>query len=318
VRGRGLAAVAGVVVIAAAIALAAVALSGDEEANEPVAIVSNSLVLIDPEENRVVDAVPLGGRPTRLAYGEGAFWVVAPEVRQVVRVDEEGGTSRFDVGAEPYDVAVGAGGVWVPDHDLRRLLRVDAETGEVRQTVDLGGPAVAAGYGFGAAWVVVAPGSLVRVDPDTLRVTTTTLGVSETAEFAEPKLAFGADALWISSPANGVLTRVDAEARTKATRVASGITSVATRRDAVWTTLEDGYLTQVGGGDRARLRVGQIPIDVAVARDAVWVADYEGNAVNRIEWETRRVVATIRLGLNPVAVAVGESLVAVAVEESPF
>lgn len=306
------------VVIAAATVVGAVALLRQEEANEPVAIASNSLVLIDPDENRVVDAVPLGGRPTRLAYGEGAFWVVAPEVRQVVRVDEEGGTSRFDVGVEPYDVAAGAGGVWVPDHDLRRLLRVDAETGEVRQTADLGGPAVASGYGFDAAWVVVAPGSLLRVDPDSLRVTRTTLGVAETAEFAEPKLAFAADALWISSPANGVLTRVDTEARRTAARVASGITSVAARRGTVWTTDEEGYLTQVGGGDRARVRVGQIPIDVAVARDAVWVADYEGDAVKRIDWRTRRVVATIRLGLNPVAVAVGESLVAVAVEESPF
>src|ERR671931_369750 len=143
---------------------------------------TNSLVLID-DNDRVTADVPLGGAPTRVAYGAGAFWVAVPESGFVARVDARThAIRRFRVGEAPYDVAFGGGAVWVPDHDLGLVLRLDPRTGATHRTEGLDGPAVAVGYGLGAVWAVVAPGELKRIDPRTLAVTGTTPDVSYASE----------------------------------------------------------------------------------------------------------------------------------------
>lgn len=319
-RGRGR--IAFVAAAAALVAVATVAglvlAASDEGETAAVAVQPNSVVLVDPDGNRVVDVIQLDGKPTRLAYGDGEFWVVSTEARQVVRVDEEDGSvERFQVGAEPYDVAVGAGAAWVPDHGLRRLLRIDAQSGEVRQSEIFDGQAVSVGYGFDAAWVVVVPGVLMRVDPDTLDATEAAADVGETTEFFEPKLAFTDDALWIASPASGELTRVDPVAATVRTQADTGITGVAAAGRAVWVTNDAGFLS-TRTVKAKRIRVGEAPVDVTATENALWVADYDGKAVIRVDPNERRVIARVELEFNPVAVAAGERLVAVAVEQSPF
>ena len=152
----------------AALALAACALAtacggGGSSRAEPVKIRGNSLVLIDEASAKVVADVPVGRNPARIAYGQGAFWVLSPDARTVVRVDADTKTAtRFHLGAEPYDVAIGAGALWVPDHDLQRLLRFDLVTHALRQAGNLGVPAISVGFGFGSVWLVVADGRLLR------------------------------------------------------------------------------------------------------------------------------------------------------------
>jgi hypothetical protein len=108
-------------------ALAAAALATACGQAKPVEIRGDSLALVDAHSGKVVADVPVGRDPTRVAYGQGAFWVVSPEAGVVVRVDADTKkASRFRIGTDPYDVAVGAGVLWVPDHDGQRLFRFDS------------------------------------------------------------------------------------------------------------------------------------------------------------------------------------------------
>src|ERR671934_1266845 len=72
--------------VALATCALATACQGGSSRAEPVQIRGNSLALIDPKSDEVVADVPVGKDPTRVAYGDGAFWVVSPEAGDVVRL----------------------------------------------------------------------------------------------------------------------------------------------------------------------------------------------------------------------------------------
>ena len=73
--------------------MAAVFAAGDE-ASDPERATGNSLAVIDPESNRLVDTIPTGVRPADVAAGAGYIWVanrdddtvtqIAPRARRVV------------------------------------------------------------------------------------------------------------------------------------------------------------------------------------------------------------------------------------------
>src|SRR5437868_6032303 len=76
-----------------------------------------SLVLVDEARGRVVGTLALGVEPMRVSYGGGAFWVVAPKARTIIRVDPKTrSVQRRRLGEEPYNAATGEGVLWVPDH----------------------------------------------------------------------------------------------------------------------------------------------------------------------------------------------------------
>src|SRR5919201_3392181 len=82
----------------------ATACQGGSSRAEPGQIRGNSLALIDPKSDEVVADVPVGKDPTRVAYGDGAFWVVSPEAG----VGGRGGAEtkapkRFPIGKGPHD-----------------------------------------------------------------------------------------------------------------------------------------------------------------------------------------------------------------------
>ena len=285
---------------------------GDAPFRTSVVAGANSLVLVEREGGRPLRSVPLGVTPYRVAYGEGTFWVAAPDDGAVVRVDETTREAkRFRVGEEPYDVAVGGGFVWVPDHDLHRLLRLDARTGAVRSSKDFGLPAISVGYGLGAVWLVVASGDVLRIDPRTLDVTKTEPRLVVATENAEPKLAVRDDTVFVSSPASSVLARVEAAGPSSSIE-AVGITSIAADEDGVWFAVDSGLLTRLGG-DR-RVEVGTRPLDMSSSDHEVWVAAYDERALKRVDTEAGRLTGTVELGRSPVAVAAGEDAVAVAVQ----
>jgi streptogramin lyase len=307
------------VVAGAAVAAGAALLvlgSAEEEPEDLRATIAarrDSLVLLDLDEGRPLGDVALGVEPSRLAYGEGAFWVAAPEDGLVMRVDEQARTAtRFIVGEEPYDVAVGGGAVWVPDHDLQRLLRLDPESGAVRRTEDLGAPAISVGYGFGSVWLVVASGDLLRIDPETLEVESTEPRLVATAENAEPKLVFRDGTLWISSPASGSLVRIDGAGGAGSSTETVGILSVTASDDGIWFSQDTGHVQRLDGEDR--VAVGTRPLDLASNDGALWVAAYDDKAAKRVDTGNLRVTGEVRLGRSPVAVAAGSDVLAVAVQ----
>jgi YVTN family beta-propeller protein len=291
---------------------------GGSSRPEPAEIRGNSLALIDAKSDEVIADVAVGRYPTRVVFGRGAFWVVSPDSGTVVRVAvATKDATRFRIGKDPYDVAIGAGALWVPDHDGQRLLRFDLESHAVRQSRDLGMPAISVGFGFGSVWLVVADGRLLRIDPRTLRVTRSIPDATRAIEGSEPKLAFDRSSVWISTPAESTVARIDPVRGTIRKRTLLGATGISAGADAVWVADNATAVWRFDGGRPQRIRVGMQPQDVAASSEAVWVADYGDRMLVRLDPTSRRVLTRIKLRRQPVAVATGGGVVAVALLESP-
>src|ERR671931_59280 len=300
--------------VALTICALATACQGGSSRVEPVQIRGNSLALIDPKSDEVVADVPVGKDPTRVAYGDGAFWVVSPEAGIVVRVDAETKTAkRFHIGKDPYDVTTGGGALWIPDHDGRRLFRFDLRSHAIRQTRDLGLPAISVGYGLGSVWLVVADGSLLRIDPGALRVVKSIPNATTAIEASEPKLAFDRGSVWISSPAESNVALVDPRRGTVERRPLNGATGISAGAGAVWVADNADAVWRFAGGPPQRVRVGTQPQDTAAISKSVWVADYGDQNLVRLDPASRHVRAKIELHHRPVAVAAGGGLVAAAI-----
>jgi streptogramin lyase len=266
----------------------------------------NSFVLVNADRNAIVARIHLGVEPLRVSFGEGKFWVVAPEARTVFSINPRMRKVRsIKLGREPFDAATGGGALWVADHDSQRVLRVDLQTGAVSRSRDLGSPQLAIAYGFGAVWVVNAGDSLLRLDPAMLDVTTTIDGVASSYEGYEPKIAIAPDAIWVSDAFKLAVARVDPQMLRVTYRRAIAGNGITIGAGGVWSADGKRSVWRFAGGRARRVRAGAGPIDVAAGRRSVWAVNSRGQTLVRISAAKGRVMRRFQLGREPVAVAVG-------------
>jgi streptogramin lyase len=296
--------------LVAAVAFAALVLAVGAAGTAPA---TRSLVLVDAAKNRVVASLPLHAEPMRVSYGDGAFWVVAPHSRTVIRVDpRRRSVQRRTLGEEPYDAATGAGRLWVPDHDGTDVLGVTWRTGTITRSPKLGPPQLAVAFAFGSVWVVGADGAMRRFDPQTLKVTGIVEGVSQSSEGFEPKIAVARDALWVSDAVRHVVVRVD-PVKLKVTSVRGhGGYGVAVAAGTVWSTDGSFYAWRVDGGASRKLKTGNGAVDVAGGGGSIWVANRFAGTLVRVDPRRARITRTIRIPGRSAAVAYGGGFIAVA------
>jgi streptogramin lyase len=161
-----------VLVIAAALVTASRDSSGRLLAGDSVAV-------IDPDTNAIVGEIPVGGRPTGPAVGEGSVWVGNRDDNTLLRIDPRSGkvVRTIGLGVAPIDVEVGAGSVWVLSDNA--LLRVDPATNDPDPPVPLprgSGMGSWSHLEVGANAVFVcscsSPGDVIRVDTASRAVVT--------------------------------------------------------------------------------------------------------------------------------------------------
>jgi streptogramin lyase len=296
------------------LALACILLAGSAPAAAP-APHGDAVLLVDEATGAIAASVPLEGEPLRVSYGAGAFWVVAPRAGTVYRVEPHTRVlRRLGLGEHPFDAVVAGGALWVPDHDRFDLLRVDLATGAVAHSRNLGSPALAVGYGFGAVWVQLAGARLVVLDPSTLRVTASIRNVAYSREGLEPKVAPGQGAVWVSGAVGNELIRVNPAKRRVSWRRPGAGRGVTLTAGSVWSADGERSVVRVRGRRGTRIRVGRVPVDVAGSASAVWAVNAVDRTLVKIDPLRRRVVRRIGLqGAYPTAVAVGGGFVAVTV-----
>ena len=157
-----------------------------------VVVRPNSVALIDPETNSVVDDIPVGNSPSSVAVGAGAVWVLNGDDRTVSRVDLATRSVRtIAIGGNPTDLTVGNGALWVVNGFATTVLRVDPDTGIVERTIRLPSGQTRELYtrasissARGAIWVsiwygIAEPSTnfVWRIDPDNNRVVATYPGL---------------------------------------------------------------------------------------------------------------------------------------------
>jgi branched-chain amino acid transport system substrate-binding protein len=337
-RRRPLVLSAGALILAAALAAVAVVVlrDGDRAVAVLPSVVPDSLAVVDPRMNAIVDQVQIPGRPSLVAAAGRFVWVASDASRTISSVAAGRGavTSVVAPNATPSALAAEGDSVWVLDESRRLLLKIDSTYGTVTRRIVLPpAPAVpttsrrpsrpSVVSGAGALWVTDGSSRLLRVDPESGRVVRA-LDVREPLD----DVAVGAGSVWAISGPAATAFQVDAKGREVRTRIPivnrRGTTApyplgVAVGEGSVWVL--NGNSQTVSridpkfGGVTAtiELGVGRNSTDIAAGAGAVWVANGGDGTLSRVDPGTD-AASTIPVGGSPAGVAVGGGRVWVTVQ----
>jgi YVTN family beta-propeller protein len=310
-----LAALAGVIAAAVAIAIFAIGQGGGGSIE---AASGNSVGFLDPASNRLVANVDVGATPTHVAVGEGAVWVTNADDRSVSRIDpvKPALVQTITVGNGPSGIIVGNGAVWVANSLDGTVSRIDPATNEVVQPIAVGNRPLGIAYAAGSVWVANTGDSTIsRIDADSGRV-------KKTLQIAATELAFGAATLWASQRAVNQVARIDPKTNKLAAApitVGNGPSAIAFGDGAAWVvnTL-DGTVSRIDPDTNSveTIGVGNGPAAVAVGLDAVWVSNEFGGTAAQIDPRKNQLVGQLRVGNRPQGVAIAGGNVLVAVRHS--
>ena len=322
-RGGVLVAFGGGLLLAAAVAAI---LAGGDDGAEPAP--PNSLAVIDPESNRLVDTVPTGVDPADVSADADHVWVANRGDESVTQVDPETKAVVGTTSAETRvgGIAAGAGGVWIGDSRGEELVHLDPAFPSGARSIrlaprpaDLDFAAVnPVAVGHDAVWVPDADGAIARVDPRSYRIADAVpVGNNPTS------IATGAGSVWVGDSIDNSVTRIDpagANAVAPPTPVGQGPSAIAVGEGAVWVAnTQDDTVSRIDPRTAAVIPDdpgGARPTGIAAAGGAVWVANSLGGTVSRIDPEANRVETTIEVGEAPQGVTVAHDRVWVTVQAS--
>ena len=166
-------------VLAAALAIPIFAF-GQGGSDPGVTVEGNYVAVIDPDSNRVTDAISVGSRPGAIASGSGSLWVANRDDQNVSRIDPDTSsvTKVIPVVDTPTGLAAVDGATWVVGSNVGgpwvSLRRIDPQFDTVVPKIQIdnvvpGGPGAAASLGK-TVWIAPSSGLLTRLDPRTGRV----------------------------------------------------------------------------------------------------------------------------------------------------
>ena len=280
----------------------------------------NSVAVVDTK-TRVVADIPVGSGPVAVATGGGAVWAANGDDGTVSRIDpkERKVVATIGIGGEVSDLAVGYGAIWVAGGNDETLTRIDPGLNAVEARLTFGRadpldprPMFAVATGAHAVWVTRG-NHVLRIDPDTNEATAD-------IPIDQPRsLVVGAGAVWITTASERIL-RVEPSTGAVTGRIpvpAEAYAPVASR-GTLWSVVG------IGGGEIWRfdadtgspsgtIRMGRLPVGLALAGNTLWAATILDVSLTRIDAATGHIDDTVRVGQRPTAVAAGEGAVWVAV-----
>jgi YVTN family beta-propeller protein len=284
----------GAALLLATATVATVELTGRERGPSLVSAADNSVAVIDPKTSRLVADVPVGNGPTKIAFGEGAAWVINADDQTVERIDVATSTVRqtVKVGSGPTSIAVGAGAVWVANGLDGTVSRIDPKTNTVVQRIPVGNGPSGITVGEGSVWVVNRDDhTLSRIAPrsgkvvGTLDAGTDPMGV-----------VVGAGAVWVTNESTGKVIKID-PASTRILDIVSvgrGPAAVTAGAGAIWVAnVLDGTVSRIDPAVNVvthTIPVPEGPAGLSVGLGSVWVCSEFGGSISRID-PARNVVS---------------------------
>jgi virginiamycin B lyase len=251
----------------------------------------NAVHRIDPGTNKRVATVNLEGEPcSGLATGFGSVWIPLcgkpstlakiDATRNVVSAVFQSGPAGGEGG-----VTTSTDSVWLVTDKEGSLVRINPDTGAVRQTVRIPPGSYNPRFQDGVVWVTRAEGAeLTAVDAST----GTVLGTTRTGP--GPRfLAAGAGSIWTLNQGDGSLSRIDIHSRLATHTIALGTPGrggdIAFGGGILWTTMPNVPLSAVDTADSKLLCqwAGPGGDSLGIDRDAIWLTDYHGGTVSRLE-----------------------------------
>jgi DNA-binding SARP family transcriptional activator/streptogramin lyase len=304
-------------VLAGSIVVGAAALTADNGGRSLHSVRPDSVGVIDPKTNEIVDQVPVGATLTRIASGREGVWVVSQHDNTVTHIDPRTKTALRTIAVRGPAVDVGIGGraVWVllsPDvslgHKPARLARIDPRLNDVLRTIPVGvaPPAFVATGGGGS--IVVANGSVWVV--------------SQIEQLAVSKIDAGTNAV----KAAFSVGRPDFGFNSNMAGAVPGSSGIASGFGSLWIGANSGVIRVNPTSTAVSAPIGLgavVPTAIAVGEGAVWVASRPGfrccppetvgrGTLTRVDPRANSVDAAIPIGGQPAAVAVGAGAVWIA------
>ncbi len=292
-------------------------------------LATNQVAAVDVKSGKLLVAAPLPGRPTDVAVGNETSWVATVDSTAVTGVS---GRTRSISRTIPLRgsadaIAVGEGSVWVADGTHGVLSRIDTGYQQVAERIRfpraasrarvpgrLKAPRASLAVGGGAVWLTNGSDRLMRVDPETGRVTSKSTGRRVDG------VAAGAGAVWVISSRSATVLRVDPRRGTVTDAVpivarprtdAPSPIAIAAARRAVWVLNGNtATVTQIdprtlGVATTIPIGVERVPTDIAATGAGAWVANGDGS-LSRIDPRAS----------EPRMIEVGESLERVAADRA--
>jgi YVTN family beta-propeller protein len=284
-----------------------------------VTVPPNSVAVIDPGSNEVVEAIPVGESPGPIETQEDALWLISTNDDALYRIDAETrdvtGVWGTSGGNSPSIEATNGTIVWVGT--------VESTEVEIAYSAEEDGPS-AYDWDIGIGEPSTSGVAALGFDGDSLLVADRG-GVLVSDEYSPVALPHSPVALvaddegyaWIANqgytvsrvdPESGDITDVEVGDRPTAIALGEGSVWVANGSDGTVSRITPRPLAVT-----ATIDVGRDPTAVAVGEGAVWVTNGLDGTVSRIDPETNRLVETIEVGHRPLGVAVGNGLVWVTV-----
>jgi streptogramin lyase/pimeloyl-ACP methyl ester carboxylesterase len=275
---------------------------------------ANVLASLDPAGGSVKSAIQVGDAPSAVAVDpDGRVWVVNRGAGTLERFDPKTGqTAQVGTTTNPTGMAIGGGSVWVlGGFPTSTVTPFDLTKGTRGEVIDLQTDAEDIAFGNGSIWVTdTRHKALIRIDQGSRQPTPADVPGIPTG------VAVGGGFVWVTvdggdeqdlvrlDPGSGVTRKFPLPGR--ANSVAVGETG------EVWVTEGDEGAVLRIEGDTGRVvrsfRVGTDPVRVDVGDGAVWVANFEGRSVSRVD-PLAGTVQTVPLGLAPTAVEAREGRV---------
>jgi streptogramin lyase len=175
--------------------------------------------------------------------------------------------------------------VWLVTDKDGSLARIDPDTGAVRQIVRVPAGSYNPRFQDGLVWVTRAGGAeITAVDAASGAV----LGTTKTGP--GPRfLTSGAGSIWTFNQGDGSLTRIDVHSRQVTHTIPLGTPGqggdIAFGGGMIWTTMPKVPLSAVNAADSKLLCrwVGPGGDSLGIGHDALWLTDYHGGTVSRLE-----------------------------------
>jgi len=245
-----------------------------------------TVVRIDPVSGAVTNAITVGdpaqllararvvhGAPNAVTSGFGSIWAVGADGR-LARIDPAtNDVTTFDVGVVGGALATGEGAVWITSYDDGSLVRFDPTTRAVSSTTTGLGGLFGVAIGFGSVWVVNKTGhEVLRIDP-----TRATVTARIPAERSPDWVTVGAGSVWVTRETPRAVLRIDPAANVVGATISGEPgwgtgTGIGFSDGAVWA----GFLVRIDGASGkvsgSFAGTGEQRA-VAVGGGSAWVAD---------------------------------------------
>jgi class 3 adenylate cyclase/DNA-binding beta-propeller fold protein YncE len=316
-------AIAAAAIVGAALVVAAIAALLLRDDASPVAVLPNSVAVIDAETGRLVDDIAVGTRPGPIASGAGSLWVGNLDDRTVTRINAGDRKVVRNIPLDnrtPTGLAFGFGALWVAHGRRGQLSRVDPEFNQVTEPIEVGGTAFGSpngsvAVGVGSVWAVFGDSTLARIEPATGRVAESTRAGSIPAG-----VVVGSGSVWVSNSGEASVARYNpatfAEDALDEFSVEGRPTGIAAG-EAIWVVnTADDSVSRIDPADSSvdRSLVGDGPTAVAVGADAVWVVNSGEGTLTRIDPEMNEVERTIEIGNAPSGIVLADGFLWVTVQ----